>query len=137
DAFHVRDMVDVLRRGWMPLPGSPRAFLSSVSHDDAASAVMGALRARAGRYNVADEAPLRRGEWADLLTQALGLPRPRFLPAWVPRLGGSTMELMSRSQRMSNRKLREECGWAPRDPSAREGWQALARELAATPPARP
>jgi hypothetical protein len=42
------------------------------------------------------------------------------------------MELLSRSQRLSNRTLREAGEWRPRYPSARESWQALARELAAT-----
>jgi 2-alkyl-3-oxoalkanoate reductase len=130
DAFHVRDMLGVLRRGWMPIPGPRQAFLSTVSHDDAASAVVAALHVPAGRYNVVDDAPLRRGEWAELLAEALGLPRTRFMPAWAWRLGGSLMELLARSQRMSNRKLREASGWAPRLPSARESWQALARELA-------
>jgi nucleoside-diphosphate-sugar epimerase len=136
DAFHIHDMVDVLRKGWVPLPGAPQAFVSTVSHDDAARAVVAALRAGAGCYNVADDAPLRHGEWAGLLTEALGLPRARFLPTWLTRMGGSLMELMGRSQRMSNRKLREACGWAPSYPSAREGWQALARELTVPPAGR-
>jgi len=49
-------------RGWVPLPGSPDAFFPSVSHDDAASAVIAALAAPAGVYNVADDEPLRRRE---------------------------------------------------------------------------
>ncbi|MBF5042163.1 NAD(P)-dependent oxidoreductase [Aggregicoccus sp. 17bor-14] len=125
DALHVPSTLDVLRRGWMPLPGRREAFLATVSHDDAASAVVAALRAPAGRYNVVDSEPLRRGEWAALLSETLGVPPPRFLPAWTSRLGGSLMELLSRSQRMSNRKLREATGWTPRYASARESWQAL------------
>jgi 2-alkyl-3-oxoalkanoate reductase len=132
DSFHVREMVGVLRKGWMPLPGAPQAFFPTLSHDDAASAVVAALRVPAGRYNVVDDSPLRRGEWADLLTSALGLPRPRSLPSWTWRFPGTLLELASRSQRMSNRKLREAGGWSPRYASARESWQALAAELGST-----
>jgi hypothetical protein len=39
------------------------------------------------------------------------------------------MELLSRSQRISNRKLRDESGWAPRYPSVREGWPAVVDEM--------
>jgi hypothetical protein len=39
------------------------------------------------------------------------------------------MELISRSQRISNAKLREATGWAPRWPSVREGWRAIAPAL--------
>jgi hypothetical protein len=38
-------------------------------------------------------------------------------------------ELMARSLRISNQKLREASGWAPRFPSIREGWRATLAEL--------
>ena len=111
------------------MPGSPAAFFSSIHHDDAASAVVAALRARAGAYNVSDDEPLRRREYVDALAAAIGAPPPRLLPAWLTRFGGSITELLSRSLRISNRKLREETGWAPTLPSVREGWPAVVRLL--------
>ncbi|MBS0277974.1 MAG: NAD(P)-dependent oxidoreductase [Proteobacteria bacterium] len=39
---------------WVPLPGKPSSYLSSLSHDDAATAVVAALSAPTGVYNVAD-----------------------------------------------------------------------------------
>jgi hypothetical protein len=36
---------------------------------------------------------------------------------------------MTRSQRISNRKLRGAGGWAPRYPSVREGWPATVAEM--------
>ncbi|HJR51006.1 MAG TPA: NAD(P)-dependent oxidoreductase [Gemmatimonadales bacterium] len=129
DAFQVRDAVRLIRKGWAPLPGSPDAFFSSIHHDDAASAVVSALRARAGAYNVSDDEPLRRREYVDVLAAAIGAPPPRLLPAWLTRWGGSLIELLSRSLRISNRKLREETGWAPAFPSVREGWPAVVRLL--------
>jgi 2-alkyl-3-oxoalkanoate reductase len=59
------------------------------------------------------------------LAAAIGAPPPKLPPAWLARLGGSTMELFSRSLRISNRRLREETGWTPRYPSVREGWPAV------------
>jgi len=129
DAVQVRDAVRLIRKGWAPLPGSPAAFFSSVHHDDAASAVVAALRAGPGAYNVSDDGPLPRREYVDVLAAAIGAPPPRFLPAWLTRLGGSVSELLSRSLRISNRKLRLETGWAPSFPSVREGWPAVVRLL--------
>ena len=125
DAFQVRDMIGLIRKGWAPLPGAAGAYYSSIHHDDAATAVMAALGARAGTYNVTDDEPLRRREYLDSLAAAIGAPPPKPPPAWLAQLGGSVMELLSRSQRISNRKLREETGWAPRYPSVRDGWPAV------------
>jgi 2-alkyl-3-oxoalkanoate reductase len=52
-----------------------------------------------------------------------------FPPQWLGHLAGSLGELMSRSQRISNRKLRANSSWAPKYPSVREGWRAIAPNL--------
>jgi hypothetical protein len=44
DAMQIRAYIDSLRRGWAPLPGGPQRCISSVAHDDAASAMVAALR---------------------------------------------------------------------------------------------
>ena len=131
DAFHVRDAIRMIRKGWAPLPGAPSAFFSSIHHDDAAAAAAAALRASAGVYNVGDDEPLRRRDYVDSLAATLGVPPPKLPPLWLTRLGGSLAELMSRSLRISNRKFRQETGWAPRFPSARDGWPAVVRLLQA------
>ncbi|HEU4643607.1 MAG TPA: NAD(P)-dependent oxidoreductase [Gemmatimonadaceae bacterium] len=122
DSTVQKDVIDMVRKGWSPLPGRPEAYYSSISHDDAATAVVAALDVPAGIYGVVDDEPLPRREWVDSLAAALGAPPPRFLPAWTARLMGSIGELMSRSERISNRKLREASGWAPRFRSVKEGW---------------
>jgi len=135
DAVQVRDLVRSIRRGWAPIPGRPDAFFSSIAHDDAASAVVAALAAGPGAYNVVDDEPLRRREYFDSLAEVLGVPPPKIPPAWMAYLFGSIGRLLARSQRMSNRKLRAATGWAPRYPSVREGWpptiEALGRQDAA------
>ncbi|HAO34402.1 MAG TPA: NAD(P)-dependent oxidoreductase [Candidatus Competibacter sp.] len=124
DAFQTLAMIEAVRAGWAPLPGAPEAFYSSISHDDAARAVVAALGAPAGIYNVADDEPLRRRDCADSLAAALGVGMPKFPPLWTVRLFGSLGALMARSQRISNRKLRAASEWVPIYPSVREGWRA-------------
>lgn len=129
DSGMLLDLIKLVRKGWAPIPGSPDAFLSSVSHDDAATAVVAALGAPAGVYNVDDDEPLRRREYFGTLAAALGVKPPKLPPAWMARLMGSLGEMLARSERISNRKLRAETDWAPKYPSVREGWRAMVEEL--------
>ncbi|HEY1264930.1 MAG TPA: NAD-dependent epimerase/dehydratase family protein [Terriglobales bacterium] len=129
DAEQVPAMLQMVGKGWSPLPGPRGAFISFVAHDDAASAVVAALRARAGTYNVVDDNPPRRGEFFGWLAELLHAPAPRFLPPWAARLLGSLGEMLTRSERISNRKFCDETGWHPMFRSAREGWQAMLAEL--------
>jgi len=130
DAFTTRDTIDMVRRGWSPLPGSPEGYVSSIAHDDAAMAVVAALGVPAGAYNVTDDEPVRRRDYVGSLAAALGVAPPRFLPAWTARLMGSAGALLSRSERMSNRKLRTAApGWRPKYHSVREGWSAIVAAL--------
>ena len=129
DAVQVHDLIKLVRKGWAPLPGDPDGFMSSISHDDAATAVVAALEVPAGIYNVTDDEPLRRREFVDALASALGVPSPKLPPHWFARLGGSLGETLARSLRISNGKLREATGWAPRYPSVREGWVATLGEI--------
>jgi nucleoside-diphosphate-sugar epimerase len=87
------------------------------------------LQVHAGAYNVVDDEPLTRREYFDALAQALDVAPPRLPPAWLKHVFGSTGELLARSQRMSNDKLRQATGWTPRYRSAREGWRDLAATL--------
>lgn len=123
------EMIRFLRKGWSPLPGDPRAYFSSLAQDDAAGAVVAALGAPPGTYNVSDDQPLRRAEWADSLAGALGLPRPKPIPSWMVRLGGPTMRLLSRSERISNQRFRAAARWAPKYASVRDAWSAVVGSL--------
>jgi len=129
DSGYTRDMIRYVRKGWAPAFGSPAGFLSSISHDDAASAVIAALGVPTGIYNVADDEPLRRRQYYDSLAAALGVPPPGFPPAWLARVFGSLGETLARSQRISNRKLRRESGWKPSIPRVQEGWPRILKEL--------
>src|SRR6266567_2256422 len=62
DSDFTQDAIRYVRRGWAPAFGSPDAYISSVSHDDAAAAVLAALAVPPGIYNVCDDRPVRRRE---------------------------------------------------------------------------
>ena len=113
DSVVTREMMQSVKRGISPIVGPPDAYYSSVSHDDAAAAVVEALHLPAGIYNVSDDEPITRGEWVESLAKALDAKPPLMLPHWLTMLGGGTTQLMSRSQRISNRKLRELSDWRP------------------------
>jgi 2-alkyl-3-oxoalkanoate reductase len=129
DAIQVESYINALRRGWAALPGDPDAFISSISHDDAAAAVVAALDAPAGAYNVSDDEPVTRHVFFGTLAERLGLKMPRFLPGSVTPLLGSAGQLMTRSLRISNHKLKGATGWSPRYPSVREGFAATLAEM--------
>jgi nucleoside-diphosphate-sugar epimerase len=129
DAAHVPDLIKFTKKGMMALPGRPEAYFSSLSHDDAASAAVAALGVEGGIYNVAEDDPLTRRAFFDVIAAGLGVPSPRPQPAWMSKLMGSAGDLLSRSVRLSNRKFRQASGWAPRYPSVREGWPALLAEM--------
>lgn len=108
-----RQLEDAVRRGWSPLPGDPEGYLSFVDIGDAARAVVAALRAPAGTYNVVDDAPVRRRELVEVTALRLGVRPPKPMPGWMVRLTGSVGEVLARSVRMSNRRLKEATGWGP------------------------
>jgi nucleoside-diphosphate-sugar epimerase len=124
DSRQLEYFIGLLGKGWAALPGGPEGFISSVSHDDAATAVVAALDARAGEYNVVDDEPVRRKSYAGTLASLLGTRPPRFPPKWATPLFGAVGGALARSLRISNRKLRAETGWRPRYASVREGWVA-------------
>lgn len=130
DSSHIIDIVKAVRRGFVPMPGGGDAYMSSLWTDDAAAAVLAALRVPAGVYNVTDDVPMCRREAFDLLADELGVKHPRLLPRWASRIFGSVAETVGRSQRISNAKFRHASNWIPKVPSLREGWKLVAKELA-------
>ncbi len=113
DSTHHEMLVGAARKGWWLLPGRPDAYTSFVHVDDAARAVVAALDAPAGIYNVAEPDPRPRGEHADALARAVGRDRLRTPPGLLQRMGGAAIESMARSQRISSRKLTDATGWKP------------------------
>ena len=130
DGFATREMIEMVRKGVSPLVGAPEAYYSTVSHDDAAMAVLAALHVPAGIYNVSDDEPLHRQAWLESLAQALGVRPPRMIPGWMSALAGSKSDLLGRSQRLSTKKLQDVSAWRPTTRCVKDAWPTLVREIA-------
>jgi nucleoside-diphosphate-sugar epimerase len=119
------EMLRLARTRSSMVAGKPDAYMSSINADDVATAVVAALGAPSGIYNVCDDEPLTRRDALDAFSAAFDLKRLRTNPAWLLRLiAGPAATSLIASQRVSNRKFRDATGWAPVYPSLREGWQA-------------
>ncbi|MDX6667769.1 MAG: hypothetical protein QOK04_1149 [Solirubrobacteraceae bacterium] len=93
--------------------------------EDVASAFVAAVeRAPAGAvYHVVDDEPIRLYDFVALTADAMGVGSPRRIPAVVARLvaGRHAVTAVVRSARSSNARVKQELGWEPRYPTAREG----------------
>jgi nucleoside-diphosphate-sugar epimerase len=122
---HTKDSIRLARRHLGPVAGPPDAYQSSIHLADAASAVVAALSAPAGIYNVVDDEPLTKKEYARAVGAAVGAKPWVDVPGRLARVGGNKTDVMTRSNRVSNAKFKQATGWSPRYPSAREGWLAM------------
>ncbi|MFK7917696.1 MAG: NAD-dependent epimerase/dehydratase family protein [Ilumatobacter sp.] len=113
DSAHTAETLSMAARGLCGLTGQPDAYVSLVHVDDAAAAVVAALGAPAGVYNVAEATPSRRSEHAEALARAVGRRKVRQVAPWLQRMGGSGLETVSRSHRISSGSLAASTGWEP------------------------
>ena len=101
---------------------------------DVATALADAAeRAPAGSiFHVADDEPITFYNFVALTAEALGVGRPRRIPAALARLvaGRDPVCTVTRSARTANARLKRELGWKPRFPTARQGVPAVVAELA-------
>lgn len=123
DSVHTLEQLDMARRGIAMVLGDLDGYQSQLHLDDAASAVVAALHAPPGLYNVVEDDPLRRREFVAVLSEVVGR-RLRTPPRVVARVGPA--RAVARSVRMSNAAFREATGWAPAHASARDGWRQVA-----------
>lgn len=131
DAPSTAEMISGMRRRLIVQPGAGQNFLSSIYVPDAGRAVPAALMVPAGVYNVVDDDPVRFHDYLQILSQAMGVPKPfRFPAAFGKLMFGEVWNYFSRSLRVSNTRLRRASGWQPRVPSVREGWLLVAAEMA-------
>ncbi len=117
------------RKRIAPVLGPADGYVSSIHTNDAAAAVVASLTAPAGVYNVVDDVPLTRREYADVFANAFGLRRLHITPQPIVRLaGGPAVQALVRSQRVSNAALKAATGWTPATRSAADGWAEIATE---------
>ncbi|HWO73851.1 MAG TPA: NAD-dependent epimerase/dehydratase family protein [Dehalococcoidia bacterium] len=110
-------------RGFAVIPGRADAYQPLLWIQDAATALVAALQAPAGVYDVVDDEPLTRAEFRRALAETVGKRNLRRLPFFLARLlsGGDVAGVLARSQRVSNRRFKEVSTWSPSVRSAREG----------------
>jgi nucleoside-diphosphate-sugar epimerase len=136
DSEQTRGQVRMARQGLAPFAGAHGAYQSSLHLDDAASAVVAALGAPAGVYNVVEDDPATRDEQAAALGTALGTVPGWVAPPWLVKLGGPGLAFLGRSLRVSNRRFREATGWAPRY-DVWSGWVQVVDAMGARPVVTP
>ena len=124
DSSHTQEFQAAIRAGQSPFLGDPASYMSHIHAEDAAAAVVAALSAPAGIYNVADDQPLTRRELAAAIAELEGVASPAPPEPMQGELPGS-IEALTRSQRISNRHFKRATDWTPRYPSLREGWRQL------------
>jgi nucleoside-diphosphate-sugar epimerase len=106
--------------------GNGRNLWDVVHVDDVVAALLLAIDSQAatgGIFNVADDEPLSFYDFMKLTADALGVGPPRRIPAGLARLaaGSNAVDAVVRSARTSNAKIKDELGWQPSFPSARQG----------------
>jgi nucleoside-diphosphate-sugar epimerase len=124
DTSHTRLQLKSARRGISPFPGPKDTYQTFIHIDDAASAVVAALKAPSGTYNVTESEPMTRGDATAALGAALDR-RPGWSIPGITKVGGSKTEYFGRSIRVSNKRFREATGWTPAYPSQTAGWKQV------------
>ncbi|NLU82239.1 NAD(P)-dependent oxidoreductase [Rhodococcus sp. HNM0569] len=125
-AAHSEQFVALARHHLGYRAGCPDAFQSSIHLRDAATAVVAALGAPAGVYNVGDDEPMSKRAYTGAVARAVGATPWATGPGRAALLLGDRTATLTRSQRVSNRQLKDATGWSPRYPSVREGFAAMA-----------
>jgi nucleoside-diphosphate-sugar epimerase len=131
-ATHSEELLSTARRwGICTALGAPETYVSSIHVADGGRAVEAALSVPAGTYNIVDDCPLTKREFAAALARAAGRRTYLRAPGRLALLLGDGMTSLTRSLRVSNARFKQAAGWRPEFPSAREGWQATAAMIAA------
>lgn len=126
-AAHSEQIIDLARWHIGFVPGHGGTYISSIHVADAANAVVAALTAPGGTYNVVDDVPLTKREYADACCAAVGSKLWVGAPGRFGLLLGDRLTSMTRSLRVNNKRFREASEWRPRYPSAAEGYSSFCR----------
>jgi nucleoside-diphosphate-sugar epimerase len=125
-AAHSEQILALARHHIGFVPGRGDTYLSSIHLDDAANAVVAAMEAPAGTFNIVDDQPLTKREYATACADAVKTQTWIHAPGRLALLLGDRTTSLTRSLRVSNKRFRDATEWRPRYPSAREGYAATA-----------
>jgi nucleoside-diphosphate-sugar epimerase len=127
ESDHTLTVMRAARRGLAVEPGRAEAFFPAVAADDAAAAVVAALEAPIGTYDVVGE-PETRGDSRSALAAAVGRRRLHLMGS-AKRVVGPLAD----SQRVSSQRFRDATAWKPTAPRSQERWPALVRAAGVEP----
>lgn len=117
------DYVEAVSKRRMPVIGKGSNYVSSLHVHDAGTAVIAAITAPSGVYNVSDDEPVRAHQVVESLAEALDVPAPRRLPRVLARAAlRSILPVLTVSQRVSTQRFKATTGWEPQYRSIAEGW---------------
>lgn len=106
--------------------GDPDNWAHLVHTDDLGPAVLAALSAPSGVYNVGAE-PVRRADLVQGFADAVGQDHGSFLGVLTKRLAGARVEPMTRSLRVSSEHFTAQTGWSPRRNDFDASWFEVVR----------
>lgn len=108
--------------------GHPSDWAHVIHTDDLGGAVLAALHAPTGVYNVGAE-PVRRHDLVQGYADAANVESATFLGPFGRRLVGPLLEPLSRSLRVSADHFATQTGWRPTRPGFDAAWLDAARTL--------
>jgi nucleoside-diphosphate-sugar epimerase len=120
------DYLGRIQRRRFALVGSGENFVSLVSVQDVAQAIVAAVEQRpAGRrFLVVDDEPVRQSEFVSFLAKGLHVPAPRrTVPVWLAGLivGRAAAETAAADVRGRNERMKQELGVKLQFPTFRDG----------------
>jgi nucleoside-diphosphate-sugar epimerase len=128
------DQLRFARWGIASVGGRAGAYHPFVVIEDAARAIVAALEhAPAGTYDIVEDEPPTTAELNAAMANAVGRHHLRSLPDVLVQMmtGREIMAVMSRSQRVSNRRFKDATGWSPRFSTTGGAWDRVAQAMAA------
>jgi len=133
--WYEQEFVKRLRQpGRFAVIGRGENWWDVVRVEDVSAAIADALeRAPSGAlYHVADDEPITFYDFVALTAEALGVGPPRRVPAALARLaaGKDPVAAVTRSATTSNKRIKQDLGWAPTYPTAKTGVPDAVSKLA-------
>lgn len=128
-AKHSEEFLELARKwGLGVMMGRSTTYVSSINVLDGGCAVAAALAVAGGIYNIVDDQPLTKREFADAIASAAGRKHYVRAPGRIAELLGDSTTSLTRSLRVSNTKFKAATGWSPRFVSAREGLSEMVQD---------
>ncbi len=112
----------------MSASGTPPTGPTSIHTDDLGGAVLAALHAPSGVYNVGAQ-PVQRHDLVQGYADAAKVESAEFIGAWGRWWIGKRLEPLSRSLRVSADHFAAQTGWRAQRPKFDAGWLDAAVQL--------